>query len=892
MYQNKHSIFLILILALIAHKYYCKEQTYIHNQAKPQRFHVAEFNFDHVSDVYAITLWILLGSLAKVGFHLSHRLTEKFPESCLLIILGLIVGALLYITHLAEQKAYVLNSDTFFLFLLPPIILEAGYFMPNRPFFDNLGTILLLAIVNTLFNTICIGLTLWGFSFTPIYGGTQFDMLPCFVFAALISAVDPVAVLATFTEIHVNDMLYIVVFGESLLNDAVSVVLYRMFDSFAKIGQEHLIPSDIILGCLSFFVVALGGVLIGIIFGVVACFTTKFTEHTPVLEPLIILVYAYLAYLTSEMVSVSGILAITFCGMVMKQYVSFNISKKSDATTEYVLKMLSSIMETIIFMFMGLSTVSDHHSWNTGFVLITLLSCLIFRVIGIAIFANLANCWRLLELTRIDMLIMSYGGLRGAIAFALALILDETKIPRKKEFVTATIAVVFFTVFIQGITIGPLVKCLNVRRKQIEEPTMSAKLTNRMMDHVMTCLEEISGSGGSNSLRDKCRNLDRNYFKRWLLRETPEEKMDIKLLQTFKKINMQSAMKVHDTSKGLVPAPSTSAIHTSASGSNLRPESTFANFSQLLGASLPEQTVPDLMFFENQGTEQHRDDAQMHHFLDTNLYRARPRAAIHLRSQDEMAGSAGVAPNRFEKSYHHRNHIYIPSRLDKEQIHGRKSGKTGTGGMTRSGASKTTLATHPHDSSHSPKHSTSSISKQQHTKGKSASPTSDKHQNHSTKTRNTSPTPSTDQPLKSSSPTRDMHHPSPVISIRVENEEDDTVMDGATAAERICPWRRSSVPDTARSTSTSPVNDPSNDVQTSSNMTDPHIHPGPLTSANFSGTYHKSPEYLGEYATTTKPEEHLVRPNIRDLFANQSRIPDEKQENDVETISDESTTHL
>ncbi|CAF3974040.1 unnamed protein product [Rotaria magnacalcarata] len=359
-------------------------------------------------------------------------------------------------------------------------------------------------------------------------------MLPCLVFAALISAVDPVAVLATFTEIHVNDMLYIVVFGESLLNDAVSVVLYRMFDSFAKIGQDNLIVMDIVLGFLSFFVVALGGVLLGIIFGVIGCFTTKFTEHTPVLEPLIILVYAYLSYLTSEMLSVSGILALTFCGMVMKQYIPFNISKKSDATTEYVIKMLSSIMETIIFMFMGLSTVSDNHSWNTGFVLMTLFLCLLYRVIGVIIFANIANCWRLLELTRIDMLIMSYGGLRGAIAFALALVLDETKIERKKEFVTATIAVVFFTVFLQGITIGPLVKLLNVRRKQVEEPTMSAKLTNRMMDHVMTCLEEISGSGGNNSLRDKCRNLDRNYFKRFLLRETPEQTVDIKLLKEFK----------------------------------------------------------------------------------------------------------------------------------------------------------------------------------------------------------------------------------------------------------------------------------------------------------------------------------------------------------------------
>ena len=67
MYQKKYNAFLILLLALLIHKYYCKEQTYIHNQAKTSRFHVAEFKFDHVSDVYAVTLWILLGSLAKVG---------------------------------------------------------------------------------------------------------------------------------------------------------------------------------------------------------------------------------------------------------------------------------------------------------------------------------------------------------------------------------------------------------------------------------------------------------------------------------------------------------------------------------------------------------------------------------------------------------------------------------------------------------------------------------------------------------------------------------------------------------------------------------------------------------------------------------------------------------
>lgn len=210
------------------------------------RFPIIQVTFDHVSNVFGICLWILLGILAKIGrihsksnmyviysffflsfsvFHLSHRLTKKFPENCLLIILGIIVGLLLYITHLEEEKRiYILNSDVFFLFLLPPIVLETGYFLPKRAFFDNLGTILLLAVLNKLFNTMCIGLTLWGFGKTSIYGGTEFTLLECLLFASFITAVDPIAVLATFVEIRVNDTLYIVVFGESLLNDTVSIV--------------------------------------------------------------------------------------------------------------------------------------------------------------------------------------------------------------------------------------------------------------------------------------------------------------------------------------------------------------------------------------------------------------------------------------------------------------------------------------------------------------------------------------------------------------------------------------------------------------------------------------------------------------------------------------------
>lgn len=89
------------------------------------------------------------------GFHKSPKLNRIFPESCLLIVIGVIIGViLLYGTRFDVSP---LTPNTFFLYMLPPIILDAGYFMPNRLFFDNLGTILLMAVVGTIFNIATIG---------------------------------------------------------------------------------------------------------------------------------------------------------------------------------------------------------------------------------------------------------------------------------------------------------------------------------------------------------------------------------------------------------------------------------------------------------------------------------------------------------------------------------------------------------------------------------------------------------------------------------------------------------------------------------------------------------------------------------------------------------------
>ncbi|GIY73567.1 hypothetical protein CEXT_62601 [Caerostris extrusa] len=155
-----------------------------------------------------------------------------------------------------------------------------------------------------------------------------------------------------------------------------------MFEGYAEMGPKNIITVDYMAGVASFFVVALGGTLVGIIWGILAAFVSRFTHHVRVIEPLFVFVMAYLSYVSAELFHFSGILALTFCGITMKNYVEENISYKSHVTVKYAMKMLASSSETIIFLFLGVSTVNDNHEWNTWFVVMTIFFCTVYRTIG------------------------------------------------------------------------------------------------------------------------------------------------------------------------------------------------------------------------------------------------------------------------------------------------------------------------------------------------------------------------------------------------------------------------------------------------------------------------------------------------------------------------------
>ncbi|XP_039414214.1 sodium/hydrogen exchanger 5 isoform X1 [Corvus cornix cornix] len=592
--------------------------------AAPAGAELLRWQWREVQAPCLVAAWILVASLAKIVFHLSRKVTSIVPESCLLILLGLGLGGI--VLAVAKKAEYQLEPNMFFLFLLPPIVLDSGYFMPSRLFFDNIGAILTYAVVGTLWNSFATGTALWGLHRAGLMDpGVEAGLMDFLLFGSLISAVDPVAVLAVFEEVHVNETLFIIVFGESLLNDAVTVVLYKVFNSFVELGPAHIHATDYVKGVASFFLVSLGGTAVGLLFAFLLALITRFTKRVRIIEPLFVFLLAYVAYLAAEMVSLSAILAVTFCGICCKKYVEANISQKSRTTVKYTMKTLASSSETIIFMFLGISAVdTSKWTWDTALVLGTLFFILLFRAVGqsvplcVVLQTYVLNRFRLIPLDKIDQVVMSYGGLRGAVAFALVILLDREKVKAKDYFVATTIVVVFFTVIVQGLTIKPLVTWLKVKRSDHHKPTLNEELHEHAFDHILAAVEDIVGHHGYHYWRDKWEQFDKKYLSQLLMRKSAYRLRD-EIWDVYYKLNIRDAISfvdqgghVHSAAKLALPSMPSRTSMSESSVTNLLRESGS-------GACL------DLQVIDTVRSRRDKEDAAMHHVLRGSLYKPRRR---------------------------------------------------------------------------------------------------------------------------------------------------------------------------------------------------------------------------------------------------------------------------
>ena len=162
-------------------------------------------------------------------------------------------------------------------------------------------------------------------------------------------------------------------------------------------------------------------------------------------------------------------------------------------------------------------------------------------ILGVLMFSAMANRFRMYKLGAVDQFVMMYGGMRGGVAFALVLLIDDSTVPHARMFVTTTIAMIYWTSFVQGITIKPLVKILGLKTAEEKNPTMNERINRRTMDHLVGGIESVLGHQSGRFHRNLYNHIDHKYIKPWLLRDTKAR--DQKILETFEKKIQDDALK-------------------------------------------------------------------------------------------------------------------------------------------------------------------------------------------------------------------------------------------------------------------------------------------------------------------------------------------------------------
>lgn len=404
-----------------------------------------------------------------LGILLIHTMLETgfqyLPESIVVVFLGALIGLL--INLLSDQKVsnwkreQVFSPTAFFLVLLPPIIFESGYNLHKGNFFQNIGSILAFAIVGTTISAFTIGTGIYILGLADV--AYQLNFVESFAFGSLISAVDPVATVAIFHAIDVDPVLNMLVFGESILNDAIAIVLTT---TISRIPDTNT-GESITYAFKTFFTMFFASAGIGMVFALISALLLKHIDlrKHPSLEFGLMLVFTYAPYVLAEGIHLSGIMAILFCGIVMSHYTHFNLSTVTQITMQQTMRTLSFIAETCVFAYLGLAIFSFDHRCELALVIWGIVLCLLGRAANIFPLACLVNKFREHKITNKMQFVMWFSGLRGAISYALSLHLEFSSEESRRVMITTTLIIVLFTTLVFGGSTMPLLKYLQPGKK-------------------------------------------------------------------------------------------------------------------------------------------------------------------------------------------------------------------------------------------------------------------------------------------------------------------------------------------------------------------------------------------------------------------------------------------
>jgi sodium/hydrogen exchanger 8 len=330
--------------------------------------------------------------------------------------------------------------------------------LDRKHFFENIGAITLYAIAGTMISTFSVGILCFYMAKVGLIRDIdQENPMEALLFGALISAVDPVATLAIMgnAEINCDPLLYSLVFGESVLNDAVAITLFKSFFQYYNPESPAWSAAELPSALLAFFIVTFLSILVGVALGLSASWLFKHTELSayPNLEMSLLFCFCYLCYATAEAVGLSGIMALFFEGLVLAHYNSYNLSSSAQVASEQIFATFATLTETVVFIYMGMGVFTGKFkNWDILFSVLALVFCLVGRFLNIFPLSWIANrCRRGSNKIPLEMqTVLWFAGLRGAIAFALS---ESMPGPNAEVYQTTTLFIcIFTTVFCGGFT--------------------------------------------------------------------------------------------------------------------------------------------------------------------------------------------------------------------------------------------------------------------------------------------------------------------------------------------------------------------------------------------------------------------------------------------------------
>jgi monovalent cation:H+ antiporter, CPA1 family len=424
-----------------------------------------------------LAIFTMLG-ISSLAIFWAKRV--KLPHTVFLVVIGLLLGLMAQIPAFHFFGEFTLTPELLFYLLLPTLIFESAYNINVRRMVEDTWIILILSVVGLLVSTLVIGVALY---YALIWIGFGVPFMVTLLFGALISATDPVAVLALFKEYGAPRRLSLIFEGESLFNDATAVALFLVLLEVARHGYHGF--DTILEGTISFSSMMIGGTIFGILIGGIFAKLIGLARENEVASITLTIVLAHVTFILAEVIShhlviggihfpLSPIIATTVAALLMGNYGRSKIHPRAEEFVEKLWGQLAFLANSLIFILIGVLFVSvpSLEPAMIGVVALTIIIVAIARAISIypvvGAFNAATDTTRKIPLSWQHLL--SWGSLRGALAVTMVLLIPDDltfvgwdlALSPKDFLLSITVGCIFATLFIKAPTIQALMRRLKL----------------------------------------------------------------------------------------------------------------------------------------------------------------------------------------------------------------------------------------------------------------------------------------------------------------------------------------------------------------------------------------------------------------------------------------------